>query len=266
MKNLFRKIISVARSQGWQEGLYETLRSGLVKDYASFGEERGGDVRFFLPITPDSQVLQIGAEWGYSAAALAKTCKNIYVGDFDREKLEFLEIRKNEDGISNLTCVHIRSEGMVELPSILHSFDVIVVREYGREMLQGRILEKLWKYLKPGGILYVALERRVPHATFLWVIRRLFSQSRFPRVEFFAVIPHHSLPLFFLPIEHRPAMSFFFKNLFGLFATVPPERGKRYRIVYLLARTAIRAFPLSMLVFFIKVFWPSFGVIATKEK
>jgi len=242
-----RWLLKQAEQEGWQKALYHDLRERGVEGYFQVGDERRADWTYLLPISKESTVLQLGAEWGHSALAFSKQCKTVTVADESPEKLALLRIRAEQKRISNLT--------LMETPPD-HSFDVVAAVEPFHEMDSVNFMHTR---LKKGGYCYAALTRYS-----LGSFKKRLADAGFSDFTVYTVLPNHQMPLFFLPLSSPAALRYFLNHVIYLLATAPVEVKRRYRIPYLLVRLGGPWLPSFFLPFLIRWFSPSFALIARK--
>lgn len=240
------QLLKEAEKQGWQKTLYDTLREKGPEGYFQVGDERRADWIYLLPLSKERSVLQLGAEWGHSAVALARRCKAITVVDSDPEKRDFLRLRAEEERLSNLTIVEHSPD---------HSFDLIAVSEPPEN--EKDLFNLIYSRLKKGGYAYVAVKNRG--------LKKLLTLAGFSELTAYAVLPSHAMPLFFVPLSSPAPLQYFLRHVFYLLATAPVEVKRRYRIPYLLAKIGIRCLPARMLSLLFQWFSPAFSFIAKKE-
>ena len=143
------------------------------------------DCQFLWPTAEDSKILDAGCMWGGLTIPAAQCHGEIYAVDKTIETLEFLKIRSMQMGLSN---VHTFAASLQRLPFPSNFFDIVVlngVLEWvgveedvileehwdGRwqnsyrsccspEELQLKCLKELLRVLKPGAVIFLAIENR----------------------------------------------------------------------------------------------------------
>lgn len=156
-----------------------------------FSPKRSAGLQF-LGITPDEIVVDAGCMWGALSISLAKMGAKVIAIDQTKESLQFLSSRMREENIDNmeLVCSDLRSisyaplsvdcvvvNGVLEW--IPEEKDIELKKFYGKKSqvkedtssstpkeLQIDFLMEIFKGLKKGGRLYLAIENRYDWANF----------------------------------------------------------------------------------------------------
>jgi SAM-dependent methyltransferase len=122
----------------------------------------------FLPVSAQDVILDIGCGPGSLTIPLSRVCREVYALDPTLPRLRFLEARRKNDGINNVTPIHASA---LNMPFSGPSFDYVLmngvfeyVGEWGSdgnpEELQKTVLEEIYGLLKKGGRLFIAIENR----------------------------------------------------------------------------------------------------------
>jgi 2-polyprenyl-3-methyl-5-hydroxy-6-metoxy-1,4-benzoquinol methylase len=126
------------------------------------------DWRFLFPMQRDWRILDVGAGWGSLSAALSVLCAQVVALESAFERVRFIQIRAEEDGLEKVLPVH----GDLSRPPLPEgSFDLVamngVVEWLGWadpaqpvHRVQRDLLGRACRLLKPGGWLYVGIENR----------------------------------------------------------------------------------------------------------
>jgi SAM-dependent methyltransferase len=174
-----QEMLEVAACQGWQAGVGYFLdkqplsERRYYSDYAT--SEARADWRFLIPLPKQSRVLDIGSGLGAITFALARAGSEIYALDPTYENLRFIEIRREQESLSNLHPVRAET-GRLPFPDSY--FDLVVmigVLEWVGDAyphgdpvrIQQQVLENVQAVLKPGGYLYLAMENRYGYSYLL---------------------------------------------------------------------------------------------------
>lgn len=170
------RCIEFAEKEGWLKALNDFLRPISPDTYQYATDYSRADWRFLLPLSKQTKVLDWGSGWGIISLALAKSCGQVLSMDETYEKVRFLNIRKTQEKIDNITTVH--AGDLLELPFTDSEFDLIVmngvlewtgVSSHERNPLtaQKKALRSAARCLKNSGILYLGIENRFGYNYFL---------------------------------------------------------------------------------------------------
>ena len=165
-------LLEIARDKGYRYAAEKIL--GAFADPYLVGyvlDDGRADFRALLPLTPDSAVLDLGAGWGAVACGLAASCGSVTALDTNPKSLEFIRLRAQQSGLSNLRVAQIDPLDDSRLPFADDTFDVAVlngVLEYVGEASDGtppeevqrRCLREIRRVVRPGGVLYIGIENR----------------------------------------------------------------------------------------------------------
>lgn len=165
-------LLEISREHGYRYGIEKI--AGLFADpflvkYAL--DPNRADFRAVLPITPETDVLDLGSGWGAVACTLAPNSRTITIADTNPYNLRFIRMRAEQSGVTNLKAVRIDPLDDARLPFPDNSFGVVLlngVLEYvgsateglSAEEVQRRCLQEVRRVLKPDGVLYVGIENR----------------------------------------------------------------------------------------------------------
>lgn len=163
------QVIRVAEEAGWQTAIYDVLRPRNSDVYATIGDERRADWKYLLPLDSHSRALDLGCGWGAAAMALAEVCGEVVAIDATWERVHFLQIRRQQQGVRNLFPVHGGETLIFPFPD--GHFDLIALvgvlewfgesyPELSPRAAQLKALRNLRALLRPGGYLYVGIENR----------------------------------------------------------------------------------------------------------
>lgn len=170
-----KKLLSRATAEGWQRVLFDSFWSNHPFLYQIATDEARADWQFLLPITKEFIVLDVGAGWGTISIPLARTCQQVVAMDGTIERLQFIRIRCEQDGISNVLPIR----GTILSPPLQRAqFDLIIMNgvlewiaeseSSGEpEVLQKQALRNVYNLLKPGGLFYLGIENRYGFKYFL---------------------------------------------------------------------------------------------------
>lgn len=143
------------------------------------------DAQFVFPINSESRVLDAGSMWGGLTVPIAQYAKTVYAVDQTWETLRFLQVRAKQMGLNNIIPVE---SSIHQLPFPDNFFDFVVlngvlewlgmeqdvvlekhwdqkrsdshVYKASPEDMQLAALKELYRVVKPGGGIYIAIENR----------------------------------------------------------------------------------------------------------
>lgn len=167
-KEKLQKINAASLKQGWRQGLEDNFQEAKPQYLDGILDQSRADFAYILPIASEAIVLDLGAGWGSISIALAKHYRHVYAIDACYEKMQFLQIRKDQESIDNITCMC--ADGF-KLPFPDDFFDAVVlygVLEWaGYSSLeepalkaQLRFMQEVCRVLKKGGCAYISIENR----------------------------------------------------------------------------------------------------------
>jgi SAM-dependent methyltransferase len=136
------------------------------------------DASYFLPLTRESTVLDLGSGWGSYTFPLSLRTKLVVAADSCMESLKFISLRARQDRAANIFPVHIRPLDSGRLPFAPGQFDCVImngvlewvgsyVRTGDPKKIQERCLKDICRILKPGGAIYIGIENRYGFQYFL---------------------------------------------------------------------------------------------------
>ena len=93
--------------ENYSGNLSQQIRQSIIQlEYIT--SEARADFRFLLPITKDAVVPDVCGGWGKMTTAFARTCKHVFTLDTSQSKLEFVNIRTSQEGLTNITFIQSR--------------------------------------------------------------------------------------------------------------------------------------------------------------
>jgi len=176
------EVLGVAEEEGWVKGVDHYIATthptdnDFLREYAC-NEERA-NWRFLLSLSPDSKVLDLGSGWGATAVALSRAASKVVALDATYENLRFIDIRCQQENITNVVPVNTDIVRYAHLPLPDNYFDLVVMVRVLEWMgdaqpeangleTQKSVLGKIRRTLKPNGKLYLAIENRFGFTYFL---------------------------------------------------------------------------------------------------
>lgn len=158
----------LARQNGWQSA----LQVDYGEDTGSFRyvtEVERASFIDLLPLTRDSDVLEIGPALGLFTTLLARRARSVCALEVVAGQAEFAAERCRQEGMTN---VHLAVGGDdCRMPYGDEAFDLVVVNlvfewcaarcsDETITNVQRRLLDEIYRVLKPGGSLYLATKNR----------------------------------------------------------------------------------------------------------
>lgn len=169
------QIIKEGEERGGDDGLAQSLRQIRPELYAHTYDQRRADWRLLLKTSNQGKVLDAGCGLGALSIPMAKDNLGVVSLDSTYERVKFVKIRYQQEGIHNVEPV---CASVLSLPFPEDYFDVVVVNavlewlglsdeERSPQEVQIHGLEELRRVLKPRGELYLATKNR--YAYFYWL-------------------------------------------------------------------------------------------------
>jgi SAM-dependent methyltransferase len=162
---------------------------------------------FFLPISSNATVLDLGSGYGNNTIPLARYYDRVVAADATRELLEYTSLRAQTEGLTNIDFVNIDPLEFLNLPFEPGSFDAIIMSgllewvgsaklETPPNVSQQRVLAYLRTLLKKDGVLYVGIENR-------W-FPGFYLRDPHTKIPYTCILPR--------PLANRYALSHGFKD------------------------------------------------------
>ena len=164
-----QELLRAAEKLGWKTALesYAKLKNQSVLDLV-FDPRRSSFLKL-LQLSPKGVAVDIGCGYGGISLQLAHHCQEVIALDSGLERLQFLNVVRKQEHISNIRPIH--HENITSLPFADNSVDVIVfvgVFEYlplayplhSIKDVQQCVLREVHRVLKAGGYLYIGTKNR----------------------------------------------------------------------------------------------------------
>jgi len=291
------RLLDECRRKGWRDGLrdfFKTLNPGY---YEYLTDEKRSHWSYLFSLSKEAKVLDAGCGWGLLSFSLVKHFGNVYGLDIVRQRSAFVRMRAEQDHVSRVIPV---SGQATHLPFGDDFFDLVVLNgvlewipsteDGDPQKVQEAALREVYRVLKPGGTLYLAIENRWAAINFLGFRdthsglrfapilprglaqiysrlarkkdfreytytygehRRLLKKAGFASACFCAPLPSYRRFYFILPIEDTRRVRFFIKKLVS-------SRNFLQRF-FVMITDRLRLYGL------VRYFVPDFSILAKKE-
>jgi ubiquinone/menaquinone biosynthesis C-methylase UbiE len=175
-QELMQQVNIRAGQSGWHSALNQLVREKHSNVYQYAVDAGRADFAYYADLDPEkSVVLDVGSGWGNISCLLARRARRVISVESVIERIEFTRIRAEQENLVNVQPVQA---SFLELPVPTSSVDFIVLNgvlewvgianlDVSPNVLQRRLLEKLYRCLRPGGALYIGIENRFGYGYFL---------------------------------------------------------------------------------------------------
>lgn len=162
------RLNQLARESGWESAL-RAVHAGDDQFIQYVTDPKRASFIELLPLTRETDVLEIGPGLGQFTAQLARQAKSVCALEVVAGQAEFSAERCRQEGMNN---VHLAVGGDdCRLPYADASFDLVVLNlvfewcasrcvEETHNDVQRRLLAEMYRVLRPGGSLYLATKNR----------------------------------------------------------------------------------------------------------
>ena len=168
-RSSMKKLLEYAQKNDWKSAIYDELANDREALYRTIGDDRRANWKYLLPINKKWTTVDIGCGWGAVAIGLSKACGKVVALDATWERVKFLRLRKDQQGIDNIYPVH--AGGNLDFPFPDNCFDLAslvgVLEWFGAssndikpDRCQLIALNNIKRILKKGGYLYIGIENR----------------------------------------------------------------------------------------------------------
>ncbi len=169
----FLALLEQAPQKGWKAAVEEGLKgvSGVVHDFSVdyFLKSYRSDFVEKLGLKPGDNVLDLGCGWGFASQRALEQGANVVSCEAAVKRLRFCATRFEQEGY-NGKFVGVEFDANKDYPFKPASFNAIIVSglmewlpcttEGEPDEIQQQFLEKLYQLLRPGGVVYIAIENR----------------------------------------------------------------------------------------------------------
>lgn len=275
-------LVRDVKNVGWRKAVFEYSKSLARTGIPLDEDRRSADLRYLLPLGPQDAALVLGAGWGEIPAVVSDVCREVYVVEACRAKMELLAARKREQGIRNLHPIYLHPA--FDLPFPNGQFDVVFLRNYawslaGQDSFR-KAIRRIRALLKKNGRVFLSLGNR-------WAYNRLLrkgdrhdemspcgihgyqtalKKEGFSDVRVYIPLPRREgIPLFYIPYENPRILDHFLRYHFSLFEMVSPEVKRTYGLEYTLAKWGVRAIVRFRLAGLAKIMAPGFVIVANRN-
>ncbi len=259
-QEMVSKLVILAQTKGWKKAFEDSVKKENQSLHDYLLDDSRSIWHCILPLLPQSRVLDIGCGWGGITFPLAREYKEVYALDATKENVQFINIRCKQDKITNIFPLCANA---LKLPFEDNFFDLVVV--YGvlewmglsgdkerPEFYQRAMLKEIYRVLKKGGCLYLAIEnrwgivyllgardphtglrfitllprfladiysklvRKQPYRAYthsLTVYKKMFKQAGFPSIDSYAPLPSYRNFWYLLPLDDKKITAYFINYL-----------------------------------------------------
>lgn len=280
-------LVKDASTSGWQEALYNYALVQVRNGVSVTEDQRSADWVCLLPSCKHLVSLVVGCGLGTIPLTLAEFYEKVYVIDPVPEKIEFLNIRAQQQNIKNIIAEKLNHYFNASFKS--EYFDLVSIKsmaECGSSSIPvitkpsfEDVASRTFQLLKKGGLAHFNIENRLsvqrllrktdakkPHG--LYTVngyKRVLTNAGFSDIRIYSPLPHHEgIPMFYLPLDRNNMFDYFFGNIFRLFDMVSPEMKQQHVLEYLLAKSGVtisRSLGLNKI---LKNFFSGFMIITKK--
>jgi len=168
-------LLSDAQRDGWRQAVIKHFEKDQAMVYSVVQSQSRASWLPLLGLNKEGLVaLDIGSGYGAITQALAHAVSDVYSVEAITERLEFTGVRLRQEGLLNVNLVQ---GSATKLPFRDNAFDLVVVNgvlEWVGEWdtsaspreVQRQFLRKIFRILKPGGVLLIGIENRIGYNNF----------------------------------------------------------------------------------------------------
>lgn len=188
-----KKVITNALSCGWKNAV--TKYFGNLQKYTQdyIIDEDRADWHFYVPLSPDAIILDIGAGWGAVSIPLARNYRKVFAVDNTLETLRFIQIRAQQEKVKNVFPVKLNPLDFPKFPFPRLNFDLVVLNgvlewignvclDKRPLQVQKQALREIFDILKLGGYIYIGIENR-------YSLQHFFGKKPHGELPFASILP-----------------------------------------------------------------------------
>ncbi|MGE5280064.1 MAG: methyltransferase domain-containing protein [Deltaproteobacteria bacterium] len=290
------RLLEACRQRGWLAAVKDFFGERDPGYYEYLTDKRRANWTYLVSLPRTARVLDVGCGWGALSFPLAQRFDEVYGLDIVPQRSALLMLRRQQERCPGV--IPVCGEA-THLPFADGFFDGIVLngvlewipstQEGDPARVQAAALKEACRVLKPGGILYVAIENRWAVINFLGLRdthsglrfapilprpvanlysrlargkdfreytytygehKRLLKAAGFGRACFFAPLPTYRRFYYFLPLDDARWVRFFLGDFVS--------SRNRFQRFFITVTRALRLYGL------VKYFVPDFGIFAQK--
>lgn len=169
------ELLNKGQMIGGRDGLKQCLRETKIELFEHTYDVTRSDWRFLLPFHEEGVVLDAGCGLGALSFPLSIESQLVVALDSTFERVKFIEIRKQQEGVTNIQPV---LANILNLPFPDNYFDIVVLNavlewvgltnsKIDPRHIQMKVLRDVQRVLKKNGTLYLATKNRFAYFYFL---------------------------------------------------------------------------------------------------
>lgn len=227
------RIAEIAETHSWQLAAHDYMRRANHRAYRLAIDEYASQIRFLLPLTKQSRVLNLPSGWGSVAFNLATHVAFVVAVDHRSTRSRFVSARQKQTGTEALhpVCGAVAPN----LPFSDETFDAVLMPEAteglgtsgirGGKAAQAAALTEVRRVLRTGGWALMGVANRLGIARpdcagagynrSFRGYRRAVEKAGFSHVQLYASLPSHREPFFIFPFDQPQLLNYFINRMFA---------------------------------------------------